>query len=112
MILKKEDIETARTRVLVQTMLEKEHSRETWDAFIKIAYPWAETAKKREVGEWAMRLAQEVTKGPLVVTAQRDPSYKSRLKARVIEKENLSPQAAAAISRISKRLIPTIPLKT
>jgi hypothetical protein len=92
-------------------MLEKEHSKETWESFIKIAYPWAETAKKREVGEWATRLAQEVNRGPLVVTAQRDSSYKSRLKARIVEKDNLSPLAAAAISRLSKKLIPTIPLK-
>lgn len=112
LILKKEDIETARTRVIVQSLYEKEGIEKTWKEFVNTAYPWAETAKKRETTEWTKRLAEEVARGPLLVSAQKEQLFKSRLKARVIDRELLNPQAAAAISRISKRLIPTIPLKT
>jgi hypothetical protein len=78
---------------------------------MRIAYPWAETAKKREIGKWAQQLAQEVARGPLVVTAQADPSYRSRLKARVVERDNLDPLARAAVARLSKKLNPIIPFK-
>ena len=109
LILKREDIETAKTRVVVQSLLEKEGIDKAWKEYLNIAYPWAETAKKRETSEWVQRLAEEVSRGPLAVFAQQDPMYRSRLKARVIERDKLSPEARATISKISKRLPPIVP---
>jgi hypothetical protein len=85
--------------------------QKSWKDFLNIAFPWAETAKKREIGEWAKRLAQEVARGPLQVTAQKDALFRSRLKAKVIDRERLSPEAAAIISKVSKKIPSIIPLK-
>jgi len=93
----------------VQAIMEKEHAPKAWENFVNVAFPWAETAKKREVAEWAKHLAQEVARGPLGVYAQPDTTYRSRLKAKVVSREALSPGAADAVRRLSKSLSPVIP---
>ncbi len=114
MILKKEDIETAKTKILVQAIAENvpdpKNINNAWKEYLRAVYPWAETAKKREIGEWATRLAQEVARGPLAVHAQKEALFRSRLKSRVVSRDKLSPEAAAIISKVSKKIPSIIPI--
>lgn len=118
LVLKKEDIETSKTKVIVQALAEaapkegRESIQKAWKEFIQDVYPWAETAKKREVGEWAQRLAQEVARGPLAVFAQPDKSFRSRLKAKVVERDQLSPKAREIVSKVFKKLPNIVPKNT
>ena len=108
LILKKEDIESARTRAIVQAITEKEHAQKGWENFVSVAFPWAETAKKREIAEWAKHLANEVARGPLGVYAQPDTTYRSRLKTKILSREALSPGAADAVRRLPKSMTPIL----
>lgn len=110
--LKLDEIENARTLAIMLASKKDEKgtlAKQGWDQLQEVAFPWAKTAKKREIGEWAQRLAREVSRGPLAVYAQEDPTYRSRLRAKVVAKESLSKEASAALRRISQRLPSSIP---
>lgn len=109
MILKREDIEAAKTLAVVQAIFEKESAKKAWESYMTTAFPWVATAKKREVESWSKHLASEVSKGALSVTAQQEVRYRSRLKAKAVEQSALSPEVAQTVRRLSQQLPQTIP---
>lgn len=104
-ILKKEEIEAAKTRALLQGMLKQEAGPEAWTDFFKLAFPWVHVAKKRDEADIIKRLQEEVKRGPLQITAQHEKSFRSRLKTKVVERRANTDLAR----RLSSKLTPTVP---
>lgn len=104
-ILKKEEVEAAKTRAIIQTMLKQDAGPEAWQDFFKLAFPWVAVAKKRDEAETIAALLDEVKRGPLAVYAQQDKTFRSRLKTKVIERRETTELA----SRISSKLPAAIP---
>ena len=86
-ILKREEIEAAKTRAVIQTMLKQDAGPEAWQDFFKLAFPWVQTAKNRDKADIIKRLNEEVKQGPLSVLAQPDKTYRSRLKTKVVQRQ-------------------------
>lgn len=105
-ILKKEEIEAAKTRALVQAMLKQEAGPDAWTDFFRLAFPWVQTAKKREEKETVKLLMDEIKRGPLAVYAQQDRTFRSRLKTKVVQRQGPKTELA---SRISSKLPAAIP---
>jgi len=104
-ILKKEEIEAAKTRALLQGMLKQDAGPEAWADFFKLAFPWVQVAKKRDEAEVIKRLQEEIKRGPLQITAQHDNKFRSRLKTKVVQRQANTELA----SRLSSKLKPAVP---
>lgn len=88
LLMKREQIEHARLRALAQIQIDPKQGMTAFEEYMKLAFPWAETVKKRETAAHMKLLEAEIKKGPLAVTAARDETKKmrSRLKAKVVER--------------------------
>lgn len=88
-MLKKEYIEHARLRALAQSIVAKDKGKEVFDDYMKVAFPWHETQKKRDVSEHIRILKAEVEKGNLSIKPlwQGKDKMRSRLKTKVVERE-------------------------
>ena len=89
-VLKKEHIEHARVRALATAIINKEKAKETFDEYMKVAFPWLETVKSRDRNTHVQILMDEVKKGGLTVRPlweNKDKSIKSRLKMRVVDRD-------------------------
>lgn len=82
-VLKKEEIEYARDLALAQIQLDKDKGLERFNEYRKAAFPWVETAKKRDEDAHKKLLAQVVKQGPIVVRAMHQQKFRSRLVQRV-----------------------------
>jgi hypothetical protein len=84
-VLKKEQIEHARLRALAQAIIAKEKGKEVFDEYMKVAFPWLETQKKRDTSEHIRILKNEVEKGNLGIKPlwQGKDKMRSRLKTKV-----------------------------
>lgn len=104
LILKRDEIEMHKTRSLLQAIVKQDAGPEAFKEFFSVAFPWVKVAKKREEGEIIKRLQDEIKRGPLAVFAQRD-TYRSRLKTKVVKREEAGP----LISRLTSKISPAIP---
>lgn len=86
-VLQKEHIEHARLRALAQSIVQKEKGKEVFDEYMKVAFPWLETQKKRESSDVARLLNEEVKKGGMTVRPLWQATSRSRMKHKVIERE-------------------------
>ena len=100
MILRMEEIEAAKTRALLQGLLKAEEGPNAWKDFFRLAFPWVETAKKRDEKDIIKRLQEEVARGPLSITPQQEQRYRSRLKTTPIP---------APLNDVAKRLASKLP---
>lgn len=79
-----ENIEHAKMRALAQIQLDKEKGVEAFEEYMKVAFPYLERNKKREVENIADILNKEVAKGPMKVRPmERERKIKSKLKSRI-----------------------------
>jgi hypothetical protein len=85
-VLKKEQVEHSRLRALAQAIISKEKGKEVFDDYMKVAFPWLETSKKKEHEDHVRILKEEVKKG-LVIRPLQESRVKSRFKTRVVERE-------------------------
>jgi hypothetical protein len=87
-VLKKEQIEHARLRALAQSIIAKEKGKEVFDEYMKVAFPWLETQKRRDTEEHVRILMDEVKKGGLGIKPlwQGQDKMRSRLKTKVVER--------------------------
>lgn len=99
-ILRMEEIDAAKTRALLQGMLKAEEGPNAWKEFFRLAFPWVETAKKRDEKDVIKRLQEEVARGPLSITPQQEKRFRSRLKSNPIP---------APVNDIAKRLASKLP---
>lgn len=86
-VLKKEQVEHARLRALAQAVISKDKGKEAFDEYMKVAFPWLETQKKREKSDHVQVLLEEVKKGGLSIKPLWEQKMRSRLKHRVLERE-------------------------
>jgi hypothetical protein len=81
-VLKKEQIEHARTRVLAQILVDKDKGVEAFEQYRKVAFPWAEAQAKAADRNMVERLLAEVRAGALSVQPLEGAPVRSRLKNR------------------------------
>lgn len=82
--LKQEEINHARIRALAQTIINKEKGPEVFEEYMRLAFPWVETAKKRDRSEQIKLLQQEVSRGALGIKPLWEKPVRSRLKAKTM----------------------------
>lgn len=97
----------ARLRAVVQSVVDKDKGVEAFEDYMKVAFPWIETAKGRERMDYMNKLMHEIKRGPLGVTPMAMPRASSRLKGR-IEKNNAPPDRAA-MNRLHEKLAKRAP---
>lgn len=93
----------ARLRALVQSIVDKEKGVEAFEDYMKVAFPWIETAKGRERLDHMKKLMNEVKRGPLAVAPMAMPRVSSRLRTR-IEKTAAPPPNPVAASRLLEKI--------
>ena len=95
LILKKEQIEYERLRVLAQAMVNKEKGPEVFEEFKKKAFPWIETQKNRDRQSHIKILEEEIKRGVLGVRPlwENNRQIRSRLKTKVIDASEQQEQA-------------------
>jgi hypothetical protein len=107
-VLKKEQVEHSRLRALAQLLISKEKGKEVFDDYMKVAFPWLETAKTKEHADHVRILKEEVKKG-LVIRPLQESRVKSRFKTRVVEREapTRSVEEQNALYKKLGKVIPT-----
>lgn len=99
-VLKKEQIEHARLRALAQAIVSKDKGKEVFEEYMNVAFPWLETAKKRERADHVRLLMDEVKKGSLGIRPLwQDTQMRSRLRTRVVERQVPQDKPVARKSR-------------
>jgi hypothetical protein len=81
-VLKREQIEHARTRVLAQTLVDKDKGVEAFEQYRKVAFPWAEAHAKAADRKMVERLMNEVGAGALAVRPLEGAPMRSRLRTK------------------------------
>lgn len=102
LIVKKDQIEYAKTKVIVQTLFDKEKAQEALEEYRDLQFPYYQGVQRKEREANIKRLMAEVTQGAMTVTPLWSPKVKSKLKTKVIER---SPEEQVEVGkRLSKRL--------
>lgn len=109
-VLKKEQIEHARLRALAQAIVEKEKGKEVFDEYMKVAFPWLETTKRREKDDHIKVLMEEVKKGSLGIKPLWQERARSRMKHRVVEREEGPKKSREEMNALYARLGKVIPV--
>ena len=93
-VLKKEQVEHSRLRALAQAIVAKDKAKEVFDDYMKVAFPWLETQKKRDNEDHVRILMHEVKKGALgIKPLWQETRMRSRMKMKVVEREEKKPAA-------------------
>lgn len=108
LIIQKDRIEHAASRMLTQSQVNPEAGPKAYDEYVKIRYPYLETAKKREHEDTIKQLHAAVGKGPIVIQPLGDPSVKSRMYKKIERAEH--EQAAEVSSRLMSKIGRSVPL--
>jgi hypothetical protein len=81
-VLRREQIEHARTRVLAQILVDKDKGIEAFEPYRKVAFPWADRQAMATDRRMVERLLAEVKAGALSVQPLEGAPMRSRLKNR------------------------------
>jgi predicted aldo/keto reductase-like oxidoreductase len=107
-VLKKEQVEHARLRALAQAIINKDKAQAVFEEYMKLAFPWIETAKKRETKEHTELLLNEIKRGGLVIKPLWQATrMKSRLRTKIIERS--TPKTKEEMNRLYDKLGKVIP---
>jgi hypothetical protein len=111
-VLKREYIEHARLRALAQSIVAKDKGKEVFDDYMKVAFPWHETQKKRDVTEHIRILKAEVEKGNLSIKPlwQGKDKMRSRLKTKVIERKEGPMRTPEEMNKLYSKLGKVVPV--
>lgn len=109
-VLKKEQIEHARLRALAQAIVEKDKGKEVFDDYMKVAFPWLETTKTREKSDHIKVLLEEVKKGGLGIKPLWEDKGRSRMKHRVVEREDGPKKSREEMNSLYAKLGKVIPV--
>lgn len=69
-------------RALAQILVDKDKGVEAFESYMKSAFPWIETTKKRDRQEQIKRLQEEIKRGPMQIQPLWQKPVKSRLKTK------------------------------
>jgi hypothetical protein len=111
-VLKKEQIEHARLRALAQTIIAREKGKEVFEDYMKVAFPWLETQKKRDQNEHMKLLLSEVKKGGMGIRPLwQETKMRSRMKTKVVERsEAPKPRSREETNKLYSKLGKVIPV--
>jgi hypothetical protein len=111
-VLKKERVEHARLRALAQAIIAKEKGKEVFDEYMKVAFPWHETQKKRDTSEHIRILKAEVEKGNLSIKPlwQGKEKMRSRLKTKVVDRTEGQAKTPAQMNDLYGKLGKLVPV--
>jgi hypothetical protein len=106
LILKREQVEFARLRVLAQAMINKDKGPEAFDEFRKMAFPWVETQRGRDREQHIKILQAEVKRGVLGIQPlwENTKQVRSRLRTKVVEASNDNAPRATRSTPAEKRI--------
>jgi hypothetical protein len=106
LLIQQEAIEHARFRALAQIIVDQEKGVEAFEEYMKIAFPYLTSAKRREKQQYIELLKKEAMRGPIGVTPVTMPSVNSRMK-----KKLMTPAKRAETNSLYQKLGDTIPLR-
>lgn len=108
LLIQKEQNELAKTKAIVQAIVNPKEAQETWQAYFKSSFPWVEFAQDREKQDVIAKLMEEVKRGPINVNAPPDTAkFRSRIKAKIIQRKE---ETVEVSSRKPVALRPIIPI--
>lgn len=99
-VLKKEQIEHARLRALAQAMTVKEKAKEAFEDYMKVAFPWLETQKKREYDAARAVLMKEIASGQVLGVKPLWMKSSSSVRSRLVKKVEASSADRARLDRL------------
>ena len=105
--MKLESIEHAKFRAQAQLVLDKEKGAEAFEDYMKIAFPYAESAKQRDRDEYIKHLNDEISTGAIQITSVEEPKMKSRMKTKMMQRN--TPQTPNEANDLYKKIGSTIP---
>lgn len=104
-----ETIEHAKFRALSQIIIDPKQGIEAFEEYMKLAFPYLESVKRREKDHYIDILKREVAKGPLVARVAQVPrKLKSRLKTQAVQSG--ASRDSEGNDRLYRRLGAMIPL--
>jgi hypothetical protein len=80
-LIMEENIEHAKLRALSQILLDKSKGVEAFEEYMKQAFPYLETQKKRDKGQMLEILRKEIAQGAVGFTPLMPLSAKSKLRS-------------------------------
>lgn len=102
----REQIEHARLRALAQGIINKEKAVEAFEEYLKAAFPWIETQKRRDSQHFVKLLGDEVKRGALGIRPLWEKPMRSRLKTRVVQR-----RSEKSMDQIYEKIGMTVPVK-
>lgn len=72
-LMMQENIDHAKFRALAQVVIDQTQGIEAFEEYMKLAFPYLETVKKRDKEEVLRVMLEEIKKGPLQATSQEGP---------------------------------------
>lgn len=87
LLIRKDQIEYLKNRAIIQALVDKEKAQEALDAYRDSQFPYFQKIQRDQRSEHIKRLAAEVQRGPLAVTPLVQKRVRSKLKTRVVERE-------------------------
>lgn len=106
LIIQKDRIEHAATKLLTQSQVNAEAAPKAFEEYVKIRYPYLETAKKREKEATVNTLLSEIRKGPLVISPMGTPAMRSRMQSKVQDRQ----EDSATNSRLMHKIGRSVPV--
>ena len=97
-IIRLEDIDHSKIRAIAQLILNPEKGKETFDEYMKTAFPYLVTAMLRDKDALQKQLMEEVKRGPMEVKQLERPMDKKGNKARVISRAQYAAEQAGQSS--------------
>lgn len=106
--MKLENIEHAKFRAQAQIFMDKDKGVEAFEEYMKIAFPYLESAKKRDKADHIKALEKWVKGGPLKITPMLAPKMQSRMKHKVVTTDKKF--SGKGSDKLYERLGPRIPV--
>lgn len=102
LLVRRDQIEYAKTRALVQTFINHDEAQKALDTYRDILFPYFQKQQKDQRQSHIQRLIDEVSRGPMTVTPVEQRKVRSKLKTRIVERSQ--EEAVEATRRLSKRI--------
>jgi hypothetical protein len=91
-------IEHAKFRALAQLQVDPKEGVTAFEEYMKVAFPYLETQKRRDRQQYIDILNREISKGLIAVSPVAQPRIRSRMRAR----QNITRTAAEELSLYNK----------
>lgn len=105
LLLRKDQIEYSRTRALVQAIVNKDAADDALKSYSEVLMPYLVRIKREDRNQHIKRLMDEVARGPMSITPVMQKQVRSKLKTRVVERDQVpTEEQLATTRRITKKL--------